>query len=581
MIGARPGRLSVRSVNEYRRRDTLAYLGLRYYFDSDAARSDYWAREVATNLILARKELPYFRTFHFKDIDGQGGVEHRPIFLPCANEALAEAALLEECARHPLAFANPPAVFSYSLDTKESASRIFRRYIHGLKGRQEHIAHACEDCPNGVLRYTDIKRFYPSIRMELAADVWHERCNTGHVSAHFYEVGAKLITDHASAAGQESKGILTGPVFSHLLGNLVLRRIDEDLSENLPVKYFRYVDDVVLVGERDDVRYSLGILEDRLHALGFDLHDEQSPKSIEVSTRDWLKGRDDFSQSVHGMTWSALIRDLKQFLLTNPEQDEALQLAFRRESLRIPVRDYSAVAHERSFLKNAIYRARKYWIRRQAQALSVDNFVRRALLLRKECESMFRSLLDGATELSGYDRKRRIPKLRYQAGRLIYLAEDNSLVRLASAAAGFPELYLYSQVMKAVASGAIDDLLLLGTNAAQAAAQPLLAAGKSCTIARPVNTRESEQGLAIFLFNGVPMRPPEALLPTNSEIVRFAASGADMDLMRNATPYIKEIACLHGLTTMPRHAEQLRTVFDEDEVLAMDAIEQFQQSASS
>ena len=63
MKDIRPGILSVRSVNEYRRRDSIAYLGLRYYLDNKAARSDCWAREVATDLVLTRTESPYFRIF--------------------------------------------------------------------------------------------------------------------------------------------------------------------------------------------------------------------------------------------------------------------------------------------------------------------------------------------------------------------------------------------------------------------------------------------------------------------------------------------------------------------------------------
>jgi hypothetical protein len=38
----RPGILAVRAVNQYRRREVFAYLGLRYYLENTAARSDTW-----------------------------------------------------------------------------------------------------------------------------------------------------------------------------------------------------------------------------------------------------------------------------------------------------------------------------------------------------------------------------------------------------------------------------------------------------------------------------------------------------------------------------------------------------------
>ncbi len=580
MKDKRPGILSVRSVNEYRRRDTLAYLTLRYYLDNKAARSNRWAREVATDLVLSRTQSPYYRALHFKETSEEGAVEHRSIFLPSANEALAETALLEECVRQATAFSNPPVVFSYPLNSEEDRSGIFRHYLEGLRDRHEQIAQACESCPKGVVQYIDIRRFYPSITTELAARAWREQCEVGHLSRRSREVGEKLIADHASVSRAEGGGVLTGPMFSHLLGNLVLRKIDEDLSARLPVKYFRYVDDITLVGEKGSVKDALGMLRGRLENLGFKLHDFQSPKSIEVSTADWLKGRNDYSAGKRRNPWQRFINNLKLFLLLNPEQWEVVQSAFRSESFRIPVRDYSAVVRERGFVERVMRYAQKYWFRRKAQDLSIGALVSSARLLRIQYERELQSLLDGAAELAGYDRKRRIPQLRWRAGRLIYLAEDAILQRLALVADKVHELYLHSQVMKAVASGQIDGLLPLGMNAAQAAAQPLRAVGKACIINEAIDTDARKQGLAIFLFNGVAVTLPDTAVSGQSEIVQFARSGSDMALMRSDDLYLREIACLHGLSQSPRHEGLLRTVFDKEEELAMDAIEQIQQSAS-
>jgi hypothetical protein len=577
MKETRPGILSVRSVNEYRRRDTLAYLGLRYYLDNTAARSDCWARDVSTKLVLARTDSPYFLVKHFKEASEQGDVNHRPISLPSANEALAEAVLLEECSRRPIAFANPRAVFSYELNVENNRDGIFRHYVYGLHERHYQMGKACDLYPKGVVRYADIKHFYPTIKANLAAKVWHRQCEICHLPKHFREVGEKLIADHRGAERHQNGEILTGPMFSHLLGNLVLREIDDDLSTSLPVKYFRYVDDITLVGEKEEVKKSLGILRAKLLDLGFELHDDASPKSIEVSTKEWLVGRDDFSG---GREWQRLIGDVKKFLLLRPEQREYLELAFRNESMRIPVRDYSMVVQERDFLDRVRKFARRFWFRRGAQALTVDGLVYRARLLRVQYEMEFQTLLEGAAKFSGYERKRRIPKLRWRAGRLIYLAEDAALGRSASAASEIPELYLHSQVMKAVASGEIGELLALGTNAAQAAAQPLLAAGTVCSVAQEVDTMEKEQGLAIFYFNGVPVTRRQGSPTAPSEILQFAALGSDRALMRSSDAFVKEIACLHGLSNGPRHQQLLRTVFDEDEDLALDAIDQAQQSAS-
>jgi hypothetical protein len=502
------------------------------------------------------------------------------MFLPSANEALAEAALLQECTRRPAAFSNPSAVYSYPLNSEGSRTGVFRHYMAGLCERHEHIARACDESRNGVVQYVDIKSFYPSISPGLASKAWLRQCEIGSLPKRLRTLGEKLIADHARASGNDTGGILTGPMFSHLLANLVLREIDNLSSARLPVKYFRYVDDITLVGDSASVKLALGILRTQLSDLGFELHEDSSPKSIAVSTTDWLKGRDDFSQKSPLNPWLSLICDLRRFLLLNPLQSGALQEAFRSESLRIPVRDYSVLAKERGFIKRLLHFAEAYWFRRITRSLTIKGLVQQAKLLRGRYEAQFTELLEGVHGLSGYDRKRRIPKLRFHAGRLMYLSRDDSLLRLAPLVFQVEELHLHFQVMKAVATGEVDDLLHLGTNAAQAAAQPILAAGKNLIATKVIDTAEKQQSLAIFFFNGVRMKQPHVALPAESEILRFAISGSDEGLMRSADPYIREVACLHGLSHGPRHAETLQAVFDEDEELALDAIEQIQQSAS-
>ena len=89
-----------------------------------------------------------------------------------------------------------------------------------------------------------------------------------------------------------------------------------------------------------------------------------------------------------------------------------------------------------------------------------------------------------------------------------------------------------------------------------------------------------EQSLAVFLLNGVPVTRGNRGSSGMSELMRFTTVGADRALTKSINPFIREIACLHGLAGKPRHPEVLESVFDVDEDLAMDAIDQLQQSAS-
>ncbi|MBZ0095532.1 MAG: RNA-directed DNA polymerase [Sulfuricella sp.] len=575
----RPGVLAVRAVNQYRRRDVLTYLALRYYLDNDAARTDQWAREVATDLVLTRSEPAYFQALHFKDLSQRQDVDHRQMLLPGANEALAEAALLAECAKHPQTFGNPACVFSYPLNAGNDRSGIFEHYSKGLRNRHEAIARACDETPDGVVQYIDLKKFYPSISISAALEVWGRAADGARLAARWRGLGDKLLADHGSISA-DKPGILTGPMFSHLIANLVLRALDDEFASNANVRYFRYVDDITLVGTREHVAQMLREIRARVDALGLAVHEDHSPKSLRLSSGEWLVGRADFRDSRRPISWMTFIGDLKRFLLVNPDARDQLRETFANAGLRIPVRDYSSAIFERSYLERFGKWAERAWFRKKVHAVSVDSLVRQALWLRSSYENDFVALMDGFDRASSYERKRRIPKLRYRAGRLSYLATEDSLAALAKQASSIHELHLQSMVMTAVASGNIDPLLRLGTNAAQAAAQPMRAGNKAASIqSRDLSIAES-QALAVFRLNGVDIAGSAAQFGDETELMSFAEHGASLALMKSSDPFMSEFACLHGISDQPRHAAILESVFDEDEQLAMDAVDQLGQSLS-
>lgn len=571
-----PGILAVRALNQYRRRDVIAYLGLRYYLHSASSRSDQWIKRIAPHLVMSRQGAAYFRVHHFKE-HVSGEVKHRPLFLPGANEALSETALLDECAKLAM-FGNHKSVFSYPLALVDSRYGTFDHYSHGLRARHEGIAAACVETPSGVVRYLDIKRFYPSIKIDVAMRIWKKFAEGSGLPSEFRDLGERLILDHGSVDRLDEKNaLLTGPMFSHLLANLVLREFDEEMAAKLPGRYFRYVDDITIVGESKAVAHSIDEIRRRLGDVGFTLHDDKSPKNFEVAVGAWLKGRDDFKQTNREFSWMALIGGLKDFLLLNPAERNTIQAAFRAEGFRIPVIDYNAAVHERDALeriRNNMWRA---WRRHKMRGTSAKTLIAHAVGLRQQCEGDLNKCLT-EKPVSGFDRKRLIPKLRYLSGQVAYLSSAESLMNIGKRLAVYHEMDLQAGVLKAVGTEKLDEVLPLGTNAAQAAAQPLRAAGSKCTIGVGIHDEVAEQSLAVFMLNGVNIDNPNKR--ASSELIGFAADGANAGLMKSGDPFVRELACLHGFSGNARHPAMLESIFDEDERLAMDTIEQLQESAS-
>jgi hypothetical protein len=314
--------------------------------------------------------------------------------------------------------------------------------------------------------------------------------------------------------------------------------------------------------------------------MGLDLHDIYSSKNIEVSTKDWLKGRFDFHSSKNSVSWMTLIGDLKRFILANPDKGVDLQYAFNENNLRIPIQDYSKAIYERSFIENFGRWIKHPWFKHKVSSVSIDSLIKQAQFLQVHYRDEFLQLAEHIVQTEGYERKRCVPKLRYRLGRLIYLANEDMLASLYPIASEIPELQFHSAVARAVSTGKIDDLLPMGANVAQAAAQPIRASKKSVNLDSVDSSLAIEQSLAVFLFNGVTVRQ-DTHLDKSGELVRFAKFGTDIGMMKSSDPFIREIACLHGICEEPRHSSFLETAFDEDEDLPMDTIEQLQQSLPS
>lgn len=581
MTYSRPGVLAVRAINQYRRRDVIPYLALRYYLDSSASRRDAWARRAATHLVATRSEHPYHLSLHFKEITGNGEPRYRELLLPSANESMAEAALLDECSRHS-EFQNLPCTFSYRLAGEADRSGMFQPYFKGFQERHAAIANACDDCSAGCVRYVDIKRFYPSISKSVAMSTWQAATTRTGLDSDFQSLGYRLLEGYSEIL-KENGGVATGPMFSHLIGNLVLRSVDAHFRAIGFFGYFRYVDDIVLVGSREEVEGAYQDLRRLLQDIGLELHDEHSDKTVEVSVREWLEGRNDFRNVRGRYSWPALLGDLKRYILRKEGDASELQRLLLDAGLRLPVRDYRGAVHEASFAERFLALFDQSWFRHKIGRLSARELVDRAKALGQRYRRNFESLIEEVAGAEGFARKRRIPRLRYYASRLAYLMPEDELSAVVTLAQQVPELHLLSCVMSALQTSRVESVLSLGANACQAVAQVMRATGQTATIDQNGVVRHNgggagllalSQGVAIFRLNGVRTQFRGLESFESDELVRFAEQGCDAVLARSTDAFVREAACLHGHAANARHAHMLDTAFDEDEEMSLDVIDQ-------
>ena len=562
----KPEIFASKAVHQYRTRDVFAYLALRYYFESDAAKLDRWAEDNAAQIVLASPKGRYLPVLHLKDIKEDGKPEHRPLFVPSPSEALVEALIICECAQ-AWKSERSPRLFSYEAQDRQSPGAYFETYMPGLRRRQSAIGASCKSNPNALVRYIDIKRFYPSITPRIAGNAWTNFCERHDLPELIRTLGRKLIKNHAIETNDQS--ILTGPMFSHFLANLVLKDID-DAAPDLPAAYFRYVDDITLVGTEAQINESVQAISDRLGGIGFALHIGNAAKDFVVPATEWLASVSDFSDESGQESWRNLVGGIKQFLLLHAEQALELDDALKAQGFRFPLPDYSKAISERSAYQKVKRLGLWHWLFRKAARTSIDSIIADGARLAKRYEAEAYSLLGQVAGDGTFHRKRNVSKLRYRLGRLIYLADTESLSRLQLATNGIKELRFHSAIIRAVVTRDCSEVIDLGANVAQATAQIFRATGETSAFASPISTDAEMQGLAVFLLNGVSV---EGEVRTDQNpLVKIAYRGIDRDLMMQPRGFVQELACLHGLGE-PRHANVMKTAFDLDQDITLDALE--------
>jgi hypothetical protein len=334
-------RLAVRALNDYRRLSPLSYLGLRYSLMAGAAQDDRWAAQIAPDVLRRQAAPAYLPSRQYKQIDENGKLDHRDVRFPCGNEVLAEAALLAACSAAGGPFSPTEDVFSYHLASPASLDGCFKPYFKLFTARHRAIGKACRRWQDGLVLYADIKKFYPSVTPRLAVKVWREACQAAHLDADWREIGEHLL------GGQRSlnQGLLIGPMFSHVVGNLMLLGFDKEMRRRFRDRYFRYVDDVALVIPADSKASALQFIREQLKPLCLGLNPD---KIFDPSAKEWLANAPhqpvdyDEEETTDDKRWMRFIDRLRCYLMANPNRYEVLVRAFRDEEIRISLPRYRA-----------------------------------------------------------------------------------------------------------------------------------------------------------------------------------------------------------------------------------------------
>lgn len=191
------------------------------------------------------------------------GKEPRVVGIPCIRDRI----VLNQLNKF-LAHLFPECV------PRNIANSYIREISADLKGRPTDSTYVC-GC--------DIKTFYDSIKRDHLIKELSKRVKTTEALALIrHAINTPTVPKNVRRSSykeyRNDLGIPQGLAISNILAAIYMRAVDTEMSK-LSIKYYRYVDDVLMYGEEDLLQKAQKSLASRLKRRGLDLHGKKSGKS--------------------------------------------------------------------------------------------------------------------------------------------------------------------------------------------------------------------------------------------------------------------------------------------------------------
>lgn len=430
---------SLRALNYLRATHLPSYVALRCLMQTTAPGRFESILETIVTQATIRRHPRVLNLRRFKALENDRYI-YRSYFVPAPSAALADAYALGVL-HNTQVVKRYSDVFSYRPPPSPSYRRNYEHFSSGYKERNHAVATALVD-NELVAVVTDIKSFYPSISANVAVNSLMSRCSAlGVISGRDLAI-VQACAERSALLEGEGGGLGIGMEMSHALANQYLLDADHILRNHFPSRYFRYVDDIVLVVKRSEVRSALSFLDETLANLGL----ERNPDKDCISDRsEWslfeMIGKRSSNES--GDCLANLKFRIKLFLARNPDSLVDLREGLQSGNVHLPLDQLMQGASELSWrLRVSDFLRRGWKVLLRYRFDSLGDVLAAAFECRSEVLGVLsRNLENGVAEEIGLVARRwRIQALRFSINRAFYFADDPMLRRIASFAGVIPEL---------------------------------------------------------------------------------------------------------------------------------------------
>ncbi len=431
--------LAARALNASRSTHKPTYAGLRILLQSLSSDQSTFAAFLERQSEY-RKSWRYFGFQVVKEASKGKPTTFRNCVIGSPLTTLVEAHILSLMAREPV-FAVPPCAYSYLWPATSLTGRNFGHFLDGYDRRTRSVGHCLTQNPGTVAIVTDLKSFYPSVQKDRLRAEIVRRCSQVPDAATrgSIEQFALSLLDMVSP---KTSGLPVGPDISHALAHLALAPVDNALQAQFGNRYFRYVDDIVLIVHQSEVKASLHALRSTISEEGLALNED---KQDEVDLAVWHSESMDFTASGNSSGFNSLLQAITLFLIWKPNECDSLQSRLRDEGFSLPIGRISSLAKSKRFRGHVRHKFRGLFGWLFGLFTTQDKLLRLARTVRQELTTQAERLATQPPPISPQRRRWYVQNRRSVLNCLLYLyspSEYPKIVQLIPSIDDFEETRL-------------------------------------------------------------------------------------------------------------------------------------------
>lgn len=554
----------VRSLNYLKRYHLPSYVAMRLFALSVASESNSaWLEKYINRKVSLRKKPRYIPFKALKKINADKTTTCRNFLSASPVVAMTEAWLLEEVSKCE-DFRPEACVYSY-LWPESNSGNSFKFFVQGYHNRNEDISAALKSIPDSGFLITDIRNFYPSVPRNALISKIENKFLTSNLDNQLKQI-ALDIAKTALPSGISTDGIPIGPAISHLLANIYMEDFDKQMSQRCPGKYFRYVDDIVVVDNAGKLYAHEKFIDQLMKQNGLEMH---NGKTEILRAADWYNHFPHYPKS--SGSFNEFQRDLQVFFMIYPGRFEKVKSRFAKEGINLPLNRYIAnsrysrfrwhILHDFSSILKSVF-------------LTENDLVKSAISLSETLFAELKSIRGQLDGLSPTKSRWQTKRLRHRVNPLIYLSPIEKYGKIIELLSGIPEFYDTIALLESLVHKNPSKLLDMPGAPIRTYAEIAVELGfEKIKYPHSIVLDTHLDSVCVLLLNGL-MELDESNYKTgpNAELLAFCAMRSPTRMETNDFSYINEVRCLQLNAPKKLLDEIMRTRFDSNEESLLNAL---------